>query len=128
MANPPGDHSHLIDFPEALEALFSRIGELKLVLGAAAEPALAEVERLLREGLAARGRGDPGAAVAHIAQGMDRLAAIASSGDPREGALMRAVAERFRQALARGAVGEAREAAEVMRERSGSVVRPKKGR
>ena len=34
MANPPGDHSHLIDFPEALEALFSRIGELKLVLGA----------------------------------------------------------------------------------------------
>ena len=48
MANPPGDHSHLIDFPEALEALFSRIGELKLVLGAAAEPALAEVERLLR--------------------------------------------------------------------------------
>jgi len=128
MANPPGDHSHLIDFPEALEALFSRIGELKLVLGAAAEPGLNEVERLLREGLAARGRGDPGAAVAHIAQGMDRLAAIASSGDPGEGALMRAVAERFRQALVRGAVGEAQEAADVMRERSGSVVRPKKGR
>jgi len=60
MANPPGDHSHLIDFPEALEALFSRIGELKLVLGAAAEPGLNEVERLLREGLAARGRGNPG--------------------------------------------------------------------
>jgi len=98
------------------------------VLGAAAEPGLNEVERLLREGLAARGRGDPGVAVAHIAQGMDRLAAIASSGDPREGALMRAVAERFRQALVRGAVGEAQEAADVMRARSGSVVRPKKGR
>jgi hypothetical protein len=127
MANPPGDHSHLIDFPEALEALFSRIGELKVVLGTAAEPSLAEVERLLREGLAARGRGDPHAAINQIAQAMDRLAAIASSNDPREGALMRAVAERFRQALRRGAVAEAREAAGVMRERSGSVVHPKKG-
>jgi len=38
------------------------------------------------------------------------------------------VAERFRQALVRGAVGEAQVAADVMRERSGSVVRPKKGR
>src|SRR5262245_15078791 len=121
-----GDHSHLIDFPEALEALFSRIGELKLVLGPAAVPGVDEVEQLLRAGLAARTRGDAPAAMDHIARAMDRLAALASAGDATEGALMRAVAERFRQALRHGAVGDAREVAEVMRERSGSVLRPKK--
>jgi hypothetical protein len=128
MADEPRDHSHLIDFPEALEVLFGRIGELKVVLGPAAAPGVDEVERLLREGLAARERGDPAAAVARIAQAMDRLATLASAADPAEGALMRAMAERFGQALGRGAVGEARDAADVMRERSGSVVRPRKGR
>src|SRR6266700_3568343 len=110
MADNP-EHSHLIDFPEALEALFSRMGELKVVLGPAAAPGVDEVERHLREGLAARERGDPGAAVVKIA-----------------GAMMRATAERFRQALARGALGEAKETADVMRGRSGSVLAPKKPR
>lgn len=128
MADEPRDHSHLIDFPEALEALFGRIGELKLVLGAAAAPGVDEVERLLREGLAAGERGDPVAAVARIAEAMDRLANLASTADPAEGALMRAMADRFRQALGRGAVGQAREAADVMRARSGSVVRPRRDR
>jgi hypothetical protein len=126
MADEPRDHSHLIDFPEAFEALFGRIGELKVVLGPAAAPGVDEVERLLREGLAARERGDPPMAVARIAQAMDRLATLASAADPAEGALMRAMAERFRQALGRGAVGEARDTADVMRERSGSIVRPRK--
>lgn len=128
MADEPRDHSHLIAFPEALEALFGRIGELKVVLGQAAAPGVDEVERLLREGLAARERGDPNVAVARIAQAMDLLATLTSAADPAEGALMRAMAERFRQALGRGAVGEAREAADVMRERSGSVVHPRKGK
>ena len=126
MAEPPRGHGHLIDFPEAFEVLFGRIGELKVVLGAAAAPGVDEVERLLREGLAARERGDPAAAVGRIAQAMDRLATLASAADPAEGALMRAMAERFREALGRGAMGEAHEAADVMRERSGSVVRPRK--
>ena len=39
---------------------------------------------------------------------------------------MRALAAHLRVALERGAVGEARQAADVMRERSGSVLRPKK--
>ncbi len=121
-----GGHSHLIDFPEVLEALFSRLGELKLVLGTAAAPGVDEVQRLLQEGLAARERGDVPVAMGRIAQAMDLLAALAGAGDPAEGAMMRAMAERFRQALGRGAVGEAQEAAEVMRTRSGSVVRPKK--
>jgi hypothetical protein len=121
-------HSHLVEFPEVLEALFSRMGELKTVLGPAAAPGVDEVERLLREGLAARERGDVPAAVARIGQAMDRLAALAGGLDPAEGAMMRAVAEHFRRALGRGALGEAKETADVMRERSGSVLHPRKDR
>jgi len=121
-------HSHLIDFPEALEALFSRLGELKIVLGPAAAPGVDEVERHLREGLAARERGDLGAALAKLTHAMDLLAGLAGHADAVEGAMMRAIAERFRQALARGALGEARETADVMRARSGSVLTPKKPR
>jgi len=127
MAEPPG-HSHLIDFPEALEALVSRMGELKVILGAAAAPGVERVERLLREGLAARERGDVAAGVASIAEAMDLLAQLASQADPAEGALMRAVAEQFRRALSRGALGDAKEKAEVMRARSGSVLHRRRPR
>src|SRR5262249_21348915 len=126
--DPKASHSHLIDFPEALEALFARIGELKVVLGPAAAPGVDEVERQLRAGLAARERGDPGAAVAAITRAMDLLAGLAGHADAAEGAMMRAMAERFRQALARGALGEAKETADVMRARSGSRLAPKKPR
>jgi len=126
MAEPP--HSHLVDFPEALEVLFSRVGELKVVLGPAAGPGLGQMEERLREGLAAHQRGDVGAAVAKIGQAMDLLAGLAGHADPAEAAMMRAVAEQFKQAIARGALGEARQQADVMRERSGSVIRPKKPR
>lgn len=127
-APKPAPHSHLIAFPEALEVLFSRLGELKIVLGLTAAPGVDEVERLLREALAARERGDMPATVQRIGQAMDRLAALASGADPAEGVLMRAVAERFRQALLQGALGEAKETAEVMRERSGSVLTPRRPR
>lgn len=122
------EHSHLVDFPEALEVLFSRLGELKVVLGPVAAPGLDQMEARLREGLAARGRGDVGTAVVKIGQAMDLLAGLAAHADPAEAAMMRAVAEQFKQAIARGAIGEAREQADLMRERSGSVVRPKKPR
>jgi hypothetical protein len=121
-------HSHLIDFPEALEALFGRMGELKVVLGPAAAPGVDRVEQSLRDGLAARERGDVGNAIAKIGHAMDLLAELAGHADPAEGAMMRAVAERFKQALQRGALGDARETAETMRARSGSVVHPKKPR
>ena len=124
--NPP--HSHLIDFPEALEALFGRMGELKIVLGPAAAPGVDEVERHLREGLAARERGDSSAAVAKLTRAMDLLAGLAGHADAAEGAMMRAVAARFREALTRGALGEAQQTADVMRKRSGSVLTPKKRR
>jgi hypothetical protein len=121
-------HSHLIEFPEALEAFFSRIGELKAMLGPALAPGVDAVAETLREGLAARERGDVATAVARIAAGMDRLAALAATADPAEGAMMRAVADHFRAALGRGALGDAREAAEHMRERSGSVLHPRRPR
>ena len=127
MAEPPG-HSHLIDFPEALEALVSRMGELKVILGPPAAPGVERVERLLREGLAARERGDVAAGVASLAEAMDLLAQLASQADPAEGALMRAVAEQFRRALSRGALGDAKEKAEVMRARSGSVLHRRRPR
>ena len=119
-------HSHLIEFPEALDAFFSRIGELKAMLGPGGAPGVDVVAETLREGLAARDRGDAPTAIARIAEAMDRLAELAASADPAEGAMMRAVADHFRGALGRGAVGEAREAAEHMRERSGSVLQPRR--
>lgn len=129
MADAPAKpHSHLVEFPEALEALFARLGELRVVLGPAAAPGVEGVQRLLREGLAARERGDVPVAVARIGEAMDLLAGLATRLDPAEGQMMRAVAEHFRRALAAGAVGAAREVADVMRERSGSIVRERKDR
>jgi hypothetical protein len=125
MADDP-HRSHLADFPEALEALVSRLGELKIVLGPAAAPGVDAIEGNLRDGLAARERGDVGAAVVRIGQAMDLLAALAGHADPAEAAMMRAVAAQFKTAIARGALGEARAQADVMRERSGSVVRTRK--
>src|SRR2546427_12113659 len=87
MADNPS-HSHLIDFPEALEALFSRMGELKVVLGPAAAPGVDEVERHLREGLAARECGDPGAAVVRITRAMGLLAALSGHVHAAGGSLM----------------------------------------
>src|SRR5438093_10090204 len=95
------EHSHLVDFPEALEVLFSRLGELKVVLGPAAAPGLERMEERLREGLAARGRGDVGTAVTKIGQAMDLLAGLAAHADPAEAAMMRAVAAQFKQATGR---------------------------
>jgi len=126
MADAPHGHPRLVPFPEALEALFSRMGELKVVLGPAATAGVDEVERFLREGLAARDRGDVPAAIDRLGRAMDRLAGLAVHADPAEGAMMRAMAERFRRAVAHGALGDARETADVMRERSGSVVHPRR--
>jgi hypothetical protein len=121
-------HSHLVDFPEAIEVLASRMDELKVVLGPAAAAGVDRLAETLREGLAARARGDLSAAVARISQAIDLLAGLAGDADPAEAAMMRAVAAQFKQALARGALGEAREQADLMRERSGSVLHPKKAR
>jgi hypothetical protein len=119
-------HSHLIDFPEALETFFARVGELRVVLGPAAAPGLARVEALIRDALAARDRGDATAALARIGEAVTAFAALAGEALPNEAPMLRGAAERLRSALAAGALGEAREAADVMRERSGSVLIPKR--
>jgi hypothetical protein len=122
----PAPHSHLIEFPEALEAFFSRIGELKVVLGPRAAGGVDGLEALIREGLAARDRGDPAAAVTRIVQAMERLAELAGASEAAEAPALRAMALRFAAALGRGSLGEAKAAAEVMRERSGAAVIPRR--
>lgn len=122
------EHSHLIDFPEALEAFFSRVGELRHALGPRGAAGLGAVEALIAEGLAARDRGDRATAIARIVEAMQRLAELAAESGTPEAAMLGAMAERFRQAIGRADVGQAKDAAETMRVRSGSTLVPKKPR
>jgi hypothetical protein len=103
-----------------------RIGELKVILGPGAAAGVDGLEALIREGLAARDRGDPGRAIQGITQAMRRLAELASESDAAEAPMLRAMAEQFASALERGALGDARATADVMRERSGSTVTPRR--
>jgi len=119
-------HSHLIEFPEALEAFFSRIGELKVVLGPSASAGVDGLEGMIRDGLAARDRGDPVTAVRCMVRAMERLAELAGASDAAEAPMLRAMALQFSAALARGSLGDAKAAAETMRERSGSTVIPRR--
>jgi hypothetical protein len=122
------EHSHLIDFPEALEAFFSRVGELKHALGPKGAAGIPAVEVLIAEGLAARDRGDRATAIGRILEAMQRLAELASDSGTPEGAMLRVMAERFRQAVAQADLSQAKDAAETMRVQSGSTLRPKKPR
>lgn len=119
-------HTHLIEFPEALEAFFSRVGELRAVLGPGGAEGVTKLEAMIGEGLAARDRGDRAGAVTRIVQAMDLLAELASKADSAEGPMLRAIALQFRNAMSRGAVSEAKGHAESMRERSGSTLHPRK--
>jgi hypothetical protein len=120
------EHSHLIDFPEALEAFFSRVGELRHALGPKGAERIGAIEAVIAEGLAARDRGDRATALARIVEAMRQLAdAAADSGTP-EAMMIRAMADRFRAAVSHADVSSAKDAAEVMRVQSGSTVHPKK--
>lgn len=119
-------HSHLVEFPEALEAFFTRVGELKVVLGPHAAAGVDGLEALIQEGLAARDRGDRATAIQRIVQAMDRLADLAADSDAAEAPMLRAMAQQFAVALRRGALGDAKAAAEVMRDRSGSTIVPRR--
>ena len=123
-----GGHSHLIEFPEALEAFFTRVGELKVVLGGPAAPGVDRLEAVIQTALAARERGDVPGAMTGIVQAMELLAELASATPGVDGGQLRAMAGAFKQALAHGALGEAKATAEVMREASGSHLIPKKPR
>lgn len=125
MGDDHGRHAR-VEFPEALDVFFSRVNELKLAVGPRGRDGVAQVEALLREGLAARGRGDVPQAIGRVLLAMERLAELVSRDDPGEGAMMRAMAGQFRQALLGGTTADARGKAELMRERSGAVITPKK--
>ena len=59
---------------------------------------------------------------------MERLAQLAAREFPADAAVMRGMAEQFQAALQRGSMTDAKQAADVMRERSGSKLVPKKQR
>ena len=124
--DPAAPHSHLIAFPEALEAFYTRVGELRVILGPRAAAGVDGLEALMRDGLAARTRGDHPTAVRRVVAAMRRLAELASASDAAEGPMLRAMAERFAAALEHGALGDAKTAAEVMREESGSTIIPRR--
>ena len=130
MADEPdgGAHSHLIEFPEALDAFFTRVGELKVVLGGSSAPGVDRLEAVIQRALAARERGDVPGAVKGIVQAMELLADLASATPGIDAAQLRGMATAFKQALAHGALGDAKAAAETMREESGSRLIPKKPR
>lgn len=106
--------------PQPLETLVTRLGELRVVFGEAGASAVAAVEDDLRRAMAARDRGAHEESIQLVGRGMDRLSRLADGLDPHAGAAMRLVIDRFRSALLRGREGDAREAADVMREMSGA--------
>ena len=118
--------THEFEPPPPLETLLTRLGEMEIVLGQAAGARLAVVRGHLERAVALRADGDPPAAAAEIRRGMEELARLVSSVDPGEGALMRAIVERFSAALTRGESGELERTADVMRERSGATKVEKK--
>ena len=120
------EHSHLIDFPEALEAFFSRVGELKHAVGPKGAERIGAIEAIIAEGLAARDRGDRATALARVVDAMQQLAEVASDGGVPEAPMLRMMAERFRQAVGHADLDRAKNAAETMRAQSGSTLHPKK--
>jgi hypothetical protein len=101
--------------------LAQNLGELEIVIGERARPAIAGVRERLRDALACRERGDMPGSIAAIRLAMQQLAALGSTLDPEEGAVMRIIAERFTEALGAGQKGEAKSNADLMRRRAGDT-------
>ena len=116
---------HRPAIPIALEEIVGGLSELAALFGDAAPTVLAAIQVHLTQAMAARDRGDPVATMQAIGAAMEKLASVADGLDPREAAVMRAVAEQFQGALLRGDMPEAKQDLEVMFERSGARVRKK---
>ena len=101
--------------------LAQNLGELEIVIGERARPAIAEVRAGLRDAIASRERGDMPAAIAAIRVAMERLASLGSVLDTEEGAMMRFIAERFTAALSTGDKGDAKTVVDVMRHKAGDT-------
>jgi hypothetical protein len=101
--------------------LVQNLGELEIVIGERARPAIAGARESLRDALACRERGDMAGSIAAIRVAMERLAALGATLDPEEGALMRLIAERFSAALGSGQKGEAKASVDLMRRKAGDT-------
>lgn len=101
--------------------LAQNLGELEIVIGERARPAIAGVREGLRDALACRERGDMAGSIAAIRIAMERLANLGSTLDPEEGAMMRFIAERFTEALGGGHKGEAKTSVDLMRRKAGDI-------
>jgi hypothetical protein len=126
MADKDDSHSHAEPVPLAIESVASRMRELELVLGPQAAPVVAAVRAALIDAMAARDRGDLPQALRQIAAAMDRLTGLADGLDPEEAAVMRLLAQGFRNALMRGDQTQAKQEAAAMFARSGAVEAQKK--
>lgn len=109
--------------PVTLEQVIPALSELESVFGQPAREVIPVVQARLREAMAARDRGDPVNVMRLLGQAMAALAALADRLDPQEAELMRVVADRFRTALLRGDVPEAKHDLAIMFERSGAKER-----
>jgi hypothetical protein len=101
--------------------LAQNLGELEIVIGERARPAIAGVRERLHDALACRERGDMAGSIAAIRLAMEQLAALGSTLDPEEGAVMRMIAERFTAALGAGHKGDAKTSVDLMRRRAGDT-------
>jgi len=101
--------------------LAQNLGELEIVIGERARPAIAGVREGLRDALACRERGDMAGSIAAIRVAMERLAALGSTLDAEEGAMMRFIAERFTEALGAGQKGDAKSTVDLMRRKAGDI-------
>jgi len=114
-------HDDLLLAPESLEALIAGLGDLRVVFGPQSAPALEQVRARLHGALAAQKAGDTARAIDGITTAMRTLAELADTLDPREAAMMRAIAGQFESALRRGDAAHAAEHVDRMRTHSGAV-------
>jgi hypothetical protein len=106
---------------DGLLKLADNLRELELVVGERARPVVASVRNELRQAVACRTNGDVSGALALIRQAMDRLASLGTELDREEGAMMRAIARRFSEALTLGDKATAKETVSVMRRKAGDT-------
>jgi hypothetical protein len=99
--------------------LAQNLGELEIMIGERARPAIAGVRDGLRDALACREGGDMAGSIAAIRIAMERLANLGSTLDPEEGAMMRFIADRFTEALGAGQKGDAKTTVDLMRRKAG---------
>lgn len=111
---------HQPPVPIALEQVIQGLGELEVVIGPNARATVAKVRAGLTQAMAARDRGNPVEALRLIGVAMDELAALANHLDPNEAMMMRIVSDRFRSALMRGDLPEAKHGMDVMFDRAGA--------